>query len=506
MNPCAFRPSCRPHPHLYEINTWVWLKELSRKEKRMIRLGDVPDQEWDDLQSKGFDYIWLMGIWERSPHSRSIARSDPGLQKEYEQALPDWTAKDVVGSPYAIRAYRPDPELGTWDQLDRVLEKLHQRGMQLILDFVPNHTAVDHEWVQLHPEYYIQGTAKNLEAPSDEFFTIHVNGRALNLAHGKDPYFPAWTDTAQLNYFQEATRTALIEELKTIAQHCDGVRCDMAMLVLNEVFQKTWGDFLGIEGTPAIEFWTEAITAVSDLVWMAEVYWDLEWDLQQLGFHFTYDKRLYDRLCHSASDEILAHLNADVNYQQHLVRFLENHDEPRSASMFGNVRLPAVATLTATLPGMRFYHQGQLEGKEIRLPVQLARMKEELLDHEIMDLYGHLLQITNERIFHEGQWRLLTMHSASDSSYTNLIGYLWELHTSQKIVAVNFGAIESQGFLDLFDGREAEDGFPSIFSYRDQLTGHEYAFNYEDVVGRGLYIRLKPFDAHIFSVSAQEPR
>ncbi|WP_447971480.1 alpha-amylase family glycosyl hydrolase [Nitrospira sp. M1] len=501
MNPRAVHPSCRPHPHLYEINTWVWLKALSRKENRLIRLGDVPDQEWDNLQGKGFDCIWLMGIWERSPHSQSIARRDPGLQKEYEKALPGWTVNDVVGSPYAIRAYRPDPELGTWDQLDYVLEKLHQRGMQLILDFVPNHTAVDHEWVRLHPEYYIQGTAKTLEASPDDFFTIRVNGRTLNLAHGKDPYFPAWTDTAQLNYFYEATRTALIEELKTIAQHCDGVRCDMAMLMLNEVFQKTWSDCLEIEGTPAIEFWTEAVTAVADFIWMAEVYWDREWDLQQLGFHFTYDKRLYDRLCHSSPGEIVAHLKADGSYQSHLVRFLENHDEPRSASTFGNIRLLAVSTLIATLPGMRLYHQGQLEGQRIRLPVQLARMKEELLDHETMEVYGHLLRMTNEEVFHEGQWRLLMIQSVGDSTFENLLGYEWVSRSAHKIVVVNLGSIRSQGFLHFLDNSETDNDLPSLFTYRDHLSGQTYISNYQDIVRQGLYISLEPFGAHIFSAS-----
>jgi len=470
----------------------------------MIRLGDVPDQEWDDLQSKGFDCVWLMGIWERSPYSRSIARSDSGLQKEYEQVLPGWTVNDVVGSPYAIHAYRPDPEIATWEQLDRVLEKLHQRGMQLILDFVPNHTAVDHEWVRLHPEYYIQGNATNFEKSEPDFFTTNFGNTTQYLAHGRDPYFPAWTDTAQLNYFNEATRAAMIEQLQTIAQHCDGVRCDMAMLVLNEVFPKTWREFLRTEGSPHIEFWTEAITAVPNFIWIAEVYWDLEWNLQQLGFHFTYDKRLYDRLCHSTPDQILVHLNADVNYQQHLVRFLENHDEPRSASTFGNSRLPAVATFITTLPGMRFYHQGQLEGKRSRLPVQLGRMKEELIDPETLELYDHLLRMTNEEIFHDGQWRLLAMHSAGDSSFINLIGYQWEFHAAQKIVVVNLGPIESQGFLYLFDRRETEDDLPSLFTYRDQLTGQEYASNYEDIVSRGLYIRLEPFGAHILSVSTQD--
>ena len=493
--------SCRPHPHLYEINTMVWLNELSRNAQGRIRLTDVPDQEWDVLQEKGFDYIWLMGIWERSPYSQSIAQSDSLLTKAYDLALPDWKLSDVQGSPYAVRAYRPDPELATWEQLDSVLEKLHQRDMKLILDFVPNHTAVDHDWVHSHPEYYVQGNTTSLEQATDGFLQSDIGRKARYLAHGKDPYFPAWTDTAQLNYFQEATRTAMVEELKNIAQHCDGVRCDMAMLVLNDVFQNTWHDRLGTLKHPEKEFWTEAITAVPDFVWIAEVYWDLEWTLQQLGFVFTYDKRLYDRLCHASPWEVFLHLNADVSYQNHLVRFLENHDEPRSASIFDHTHFPAVAALTATLPGMRMYHQGQLEGKRIRLPIQLRRTQVETLDHERREVYDRLLHITNEDIFHDGQWRLLSIQSAGDSTFKNLIGYLWQSHSTYKIVVVNLASVESYGFLQIFDKAEIEDTDFSLYKYADQLTGQEYTAHFSDLVEQGLYVRLNPFGAHIFSTT-----
>ena len=108
------------------------------------------------------------------------------------------------------------------------------------------------------------------------------------------------------------------------------------------------------------------------LTYIAEVYWDREWDLQQQGFHFTYDKRLLDRLQRVQPAEVRAHLHADPAYANRLVRFLENHDEPRSAPAFAG-RLPAAATIALSLPGMRFLFEGQLEGSEIRTPVQLGR-------------------------------------------------------------------------------------------------------------------------------------
>ena len=493
----------RPHPHVYEIHTWVWLGELSKKYDRPIRLGDVPDQEWDDLEAKGFDGVWLMGIWQRSQASRSIAAADPQLRQEYDRTLPDWEPSDVVGSPYAIRAYQPDSWLATWKDLDEVLAKLHHRGMKLILDFVPNHTALDHEWVNSHPDYYIQGTAKDYEISPSTFFPIHFQQQTRYLAHGKDPYFPAWTDTVQLNYFNEATRSALLQELQKIAQHCDGVRCDMAMLVLNKVFRNTWAPFVGEDTQPEREFWTQAINLLPGFMWIGEVYWDLEWELQQLGFQYTYDKRLYDRLRHSPPQDIALHLTADVAYQNRLVRFLENHDEPRSAETFGKDRLPAFATLVGTLPGMRLYYHGQLEGKRIRLPVQLGRRNDEPIDHDILAMYECLLQIAHEDVFHIGEWRRLSMQTAGSATFKNFIAYQWQSRSAWKIVIVNVSSEISQGRLTLSEVLTFTFSHHYAYMFRDQFTGQTYTYNYDTLTQQGLPIALNPFAAHVFAVSPQ---
>ena len=134
----------------------------------------------------------------------------------------------------------------------------------------------------------------------------------------------------------------------------------MAMLVLPDVFQRTWG----ISTEP---FWARATSAVRaqvpDFVFMAEVYWDLEWALQHAGFDFTYDKRLYDRLEHGPARAVREHLYAGLDFQDHLARFLENHDEPRAAATFPPGKHQAAAVITFLAPGLRFFHQGQREGK-----------------------------------------------------------------------------------------------------------------------------------------------
>ena len=174
----------------------------------------------------------------------------------------------------------------------------------------------------------------------------------------------------QLNYGNPALQEEMIAQLFKIAGQCDGVRCDMAMLVLPDVFERTWG----ISAQP---FWPKATSGVRekhpDFRFMAEVYWDLEWTLQQQGFDYTYDKRLYDRLRDAHVRPIREHFHAGTDFQNKLVRFLENHDEPRAAVAFSPEVHRAAAVVTFLAPGLRFFHQGQFEGRKKRISPHLRR-------------------------------------------------------------------------------------------------------------------------------------
>jgi len=493
--------SYRDHPHLYELNTWSWLTELAHRAGKKILLGDVCEREWDRLRAQGFDFVWLMGIWERSPEARRIGQITPDLQREYDSALPNWRPEHVVGSPYAIHSYQPDPQLATWEDVDLTRERLRERGMGLILDFVPNHTAVDHVWVTDRPELYVNIDAKPDGAGGAAFFPIqNEQQQGPCIAHGKDPYFPAWSDTAQLDHFNPATRSALLEQLQLIAMHCDGVRCDMAMLVLNGVFEQTWAGFLQ-HRRPQTEFWSDAIAAIPDLVWIAEVYWDRERDLQEIGFSFTYDKLLYDKLREGRAQEVRRGLAAAAAYQKKLVRFLENHDEPRSASAFGVDHFPAAGVLSGTLPGMRLYHQGQFEGKRVRLPVQLCRARVEDPDPYFIRFYDNLLRWTNEEVFHTGVWTLLPVDAAGDSSNEDILAYQWRSLNDWKLLVVNLSPSGSRGLVRLIEGPSDAIEKESSLLLLDLLTERNYRHSGAQALRDGLYIELGPFDAHFFSAS-----
>ena len=321
-----------PQLKIYEINTWVWLTDLSRKSNAPVNLSSVPPAEWDAIAQYGFDAVWLMGVWERSPAGIAIANRDRNLMGDFLRALPDFRSEDNVGSAYCVRRYVSDQHLGGPNGLAIARQELAKRGMKLILDFVPNHMAPDSPWIVEHPEHFIQLDADHLQ--NEPAACARIGDKIF--ACGKDPYFPAWPDVVQVNAFEPGFRAAVIELLLGVAEQCDGLRCDMAMLLLNNVFNQTWRERAG--EIPTTEYWREVIAAVKrqhpQFLFIAEAYWDLEWELQQQGFDFCYDKRLYDRLEHDDVEGVRLHLNADLGYQQKLVRFIENHDEPRASVAF----------------------------------------------------------------------------------------------------------------------------------------------------------------------------
>jgi hypothetical protein len=499
MTPATKPPppfSIRNHPHLYEINTWVWLEQLSGRLGRRVTLAEVPDSEWDALAQLGFNVVWLMGVWLRSPESRRITLEDPANSAGYEAALPGWKPDDVIASPYAVRGYGPDPRIGTWAALDGARKKLRARGIALLLDFVGNHTALDHPWTREHPEFYVQGTPQQVEENPSAFYRVETSKGAVFLALAKDPYFPPWKEVAQLNHFNPAMRAAQIADLRSISGHCDGLRCDMAMLLLNDIFANTWAPFLAREARPATEFWSDAHAAVPNLALLAEAYWGTEGRLLDLGFTFAYDKPLYDAVRDANPWGVHACLSAPLDYQNHLARFLENHDENRCAAVFPSERLIAAGALLGTLPGMRFYYHGELEGNSIRLPITLRIPAAEPPNPMSAAFFQKILKITNEDVFHSGKWSLLPIVSEGDDTSGNFVVYEWRSEKAWKIIAVNVADWGSQGRVRLAD-RVPPSG---KYDFYDQLNDVHYERSGEELHSIGLFVRRERFGAHLFDV------
>lgn len=487
------------YPSLYQINTRVWLTELSRSLGRRATLDDIPDAELDRLAKMGFDWIWFLSVWQTGPDAQRISRSNPEWRREFQETLPDLTDDDIPGSGFAITGYTVHQNLGGDAALSRLRERLKKRGLKLMLDFVPNHMGLGHPWVETHPEHFVRGTELDLARAPQNYTWVKRQAGDLLLAYGRDPYFAGWPDTLQLNYANPATQEAMIGELLKIAGQCDGVRCDMAMLVLPEVFERTWGQRAPL-------FWPNATRRVREktpgFTFMAEVYWDLEWTLQQQGFDYCYDKRLYDRLREGHARPVRDHFRAGLDYQDRLARFLENHDEPRAAATFPPAIHQAAAVITFLAPGLRFFHQGQFEGRKKRISPHLGRGPSEPGDEELRAFYDRLRAVLRQPSFREGQWQLLDCTPGWDGNWTHdgFLVFAWQGPKGQRyVVAVNYAPNQSQCHVRLaFDGLGGKK-----WRLQDQLSPAAHDWNGDDLCGRGLFLDMAPWQACVFALTEQ---
>jgi glycosidase len=369
--------------------------------------------------------------------------------------------------------------------------------VRLILDFIPNHVAPDHPWAVEHPEYFIGGDAQDLRRDPASF--VEIGGKVF--ACGRDPYFPAWPDVLQLNAFHPGLREAAVATVNAIADQCDALRCDMSMLLLNDIFERTWGGRAGTK--PTEEYWPKLVQATKrdypDFKFIAEAYWDLEWQLQQQGFDYTYDKRLYDRLEHGEVERIRLHLLADAAYQERMVRFIENHDEPRARAVFSAGKGRAAAVAVLTLPGARLVHEGQAEGKKVRLPVFLGRRPAETSEQDLAAFYARLMDLTSRNAFRNGQWQLCERSGWPDNTtFDNLLTWCWRQDDERHLVVINFSDHPAQARV-----RVAWDELRGkSWRLRDGLSGGIYDRSGNEIVEQGLYVELQPWQSHVFEVSA----
>lgn len=485
------------NPRLLEINTRIWIKRFGQE----IKLSDIPTEQLSSWRNLGFDFIWLMGVWKINDDVVKEYCFEPDLIADYGEALKDWKDDDVIGSPYSIDSYQLNPILGNLDDLISLKKSLNKKGMKLILDFVSNHFSAKSSLIWSNKEIFLPADEFLYNNDPYTFYKSPANEKEY-LAHGRDPLFPPWKDTAQINFYSKEARQFLTKTLLSLTDVCDGVRCDMAMLPLNNVFYNTWVGVIKKYGfeRPAKEFWEEAISAVKkkrkDFVFIAETYWDLEWQLQNLGFDFTYDKRLTDRLAGGDVFSIKDHLKAELDYQQKSVRFLENHDEERAIIKFGRERSLAAAVVTATIPGMAFYFDGQCEGKKIKLPLQLGREPEEKQDEKIKEFYRKLFEITNTKIFKEGNWKNLDILPAgdNDNTYENLMAWQWHYNNQVRIIIVNYNNTTSRCRLKFKLHIDLDE-----LTLTDLLNDVKYKRSKKEILEKGLFIELKSFNSHIFA-------
>ncbi|EDR21699.1 hypothetical protein, conserved [Entamoeba dispar SAW760] len=476
------------YPVVYEISTRPWLYELTQKYgKSITKLRDIPLEEFDRLKSKGIEYVWMMGVWQLGEYGLNLDRANAD---NYKSVLPDLTEDDIIGSPYAITEYVCNPEIGSDDDIAWLKSQLNAKGLKLMLDFVPNHSACDAPTVNEHSEYYVKAP----QASSYDSKYYLPNG----VAHGKDPYFDPWPDTAQWNYFEPKTRKFMTENLKKVVSLSDGVRCDMAHLDLNDVFSKTWKSELTANGysTPSTEFWTEAIAEAKkvnpNVIFMAEVY--EEWQmtkLQECGFDYYYDKPFLDK-CEAGISEIqnYAHYKT-LEFFDHGAHFVENHDENRAVQNMGSVpRANAAGALAATLPGLIFFNHGQFDGLKNKLDVHLRRSASEPKSSVAQQFYNKLTSILKDDAFKTKNFYYV--YNVNGDNAWRYAAWIRKA-TNSYLVVVNYSDAYSCANVPIYD----INGSGNV-KVKEMMTNIEYTRDAATLKSTGLTVCMNGYDVQIF--------
>ncbi len=409
-------------------------------------MSEIPCLLEGDPVFQKADEVWLMGVWKNSPSSQRIARSIPFLRPEFQLASEDLKEIDIYGSPYSIYEYVLDDLLGEQEDLILSKQRLNALGKKLILDFVPNHMSIDSLWIERDPNLFLE--ANESTEPQNQF--NHSNGRSY--CHGRDPYFNGWTDTIQWDFSNPKVETIHIEILSAIAKAADGVRCDMAMLLLPDVFKKT-------HGKDSKYSWSRVIKTIKssfpNFKFYAEVYWNREKDLLDLGFDATYNKNLYDSMVENQFLSIYDQMKNTGAYQTSIpneIRFLENHDEKRAKATFSS-KTPIYFSILCFSEAVHLFHYGQSFGFSKKIPVQMISVDEDKIDIELFEFYKRTFHILNNRI----GMVFIQKLSYTEFNSKELLALQIKSDSQKEIFIFNPNSCEVSGFLYLDEVIESEE-------------------------------------------------
>ncbi len=189
-----------------------------------------------------------------------------------------------------------------------------------------------------------------------------------------------------------------------------------------------------------------------------------------------------------------------MDYQNKLARFLENHDEPRAAAAFSQETHEAAAVITFLSPGLRFFHQGQFEGRKKRISPHLVRGPEEPVDQRLERFYNRLLAALRVPAVRNGAWKLLECKRAWDGNWTEdcFVAFAWQGAAEERLlVVVNYAPNQSQCYVRLPFANLRE----RLWQLRDLLSDARYDRNGNELESRGLYLDMAPWQAQVFSIA-----
>jgi len=472
-----------PRVVLMAKSTLVWLDQLTRQYGRTIEhLDQIPDEELDILADRGFNALWLIGLWERSIASKTIKRSCGNPEAE--------------ASAYSLKRYDIADELGGWAALENLRGRCEQRGIRLASDMVPNHTGIDGDWVYEHPEWFLQlpeppypaytyqsqdlsdrpGTSLNIEDHyydrTDAALTFkrydHRSGETRYIYHGNDGTSTPWNDTAQLDFLNPHTREALIQTILHVARNFRIIRFDAAMTLARKHIHRLWypaagsgGDIPGrsLHGmsqeefywSMPREFWREVVDRVAqeapDTLLLAEAFWMMEgFFVRTLGMHRVYNSAFMNMLKNEENEKYRNTIKNTISFEPEIlkrfVNFMSNPDEETAIDQFGDGdKYFGVCTLMVTMPGLPMFGHGQLEGYHEKYGMEYRRAywNEQPNQHLLREHYHRIFPLMKKRSLfaHSEQFRLYDLYRENGEIEQNVFVYTNRHHQESALVAYN---------------------------------------------------------------------
>lgn len=490
---------------LLEISAVPYLYSLSIKYNKPIKsLKDIPDTEFNDWQSMGFNWIWLCGAWQIGENIIHHDLTDKILLDRYKEILPDWTEEDVVGYPLCIYKYSVNPRLGTVDDLIWFRKELSIRGIKLMLDFVPNDTAIDAPEMSSHPDFYIRSLIK---PRNDKFDSSRFMEKNNGVAYGAGKWMPPIRFTAQLNFFRNDVREYQINRMVQVSDLCDGFRIHLAQYLINANFAEYWTQELFTPQSPNYvdvdfknpqnEFWLNAITRIRNqnpnFVLIAESYgYENQASLLNSGFNYVYEKELLDKLVFS---DVNGFRNMIFNNKfitsKKMVHFVENHDEVRVLHRFWKNEKMACAGSAAllTLPGIRLFYFHQWLGYMNQVDVNLRRCFKPSTNATIAQFYKRLFRILDTNAIRYGNWYPLVVHNSE-----SIIAWKWIKDDQHILVTVNINNVKSGGWIICDDVPENQ----KEVQFRELITHTIFMRNPNEMKSKGLNVILDEYQTQIF--------
>jgi hypothetical protein len=493
---------------IYQVNVAVWLGEQSRHERRPVTLDSISPSILDELADHGFHWLWLVGLWEGGDAAREILSRLSPLLEQFQADLPDLEREDIVGSPFVAKEFRVRGDLGGEDALEGLRADLARRDLRLLLDFAPNQVSVDHSLIEQSPDFFIHGSAGDMEFDGQKYFRA-AEDRIL--AHGMDFQERPLAETAQPNFRHAGLRDGMLRELEKVAALADGVGVRAPDDLGPERFSACWGDrSLPRDGSSPVDrfFWAEGIARVRAtqprFVFLAEPRGEASSLLLEAGFDYTWSPRQYDpRLPCDATgfpEHFLAECREEARGEGgHKVRYLERDGDPRAAAWLSPETHPCAAIVSYLPPGVRLFRDGQLQGRRLPQNPYLARRCDEPLDRDWMAFYVRFLEILTRPEVESGSCELLPLSEAweGNSTWTQFFVLLHTGSAGERLLsAVNCGPLRAQCYADV-SGLGPTGG---RWTFQDLFSVDVHTREGEELARRGLYLDLGPWDYNVFEV------